>query len=362
MDTEDGYYLAFSYCLGIGPQRFSALLNVFETAEKAYTAPLPELQEVVGLDPAHKLDIFRNSFSIERTRTEIQQKNIRVLSRRSPLFPTQLRVLPDSPICIYIKGKEEDIDFSEKLFFGIVGTRRPSWYGQQISRRFSALLTQAGFCIVSGMALGVDTVAHQAALENGGKTVAVLGCGVDIIYPPQNRKLYEQIISGGGVVLSEFPPGQTVLKGLFVARNRLISGLSAGIMVVEGLKNSGALITARYAAEQGKDVFAPPVPLTSPLSEAPNILLKQGAKLVTGVEDILEEYGINARPVLKNIVDGLSAEEQKIVSHIQSEPLIVDDIALRIQEPVTSVLNTLSMLEISGVVKKNMEGKYELAV
>jgi DNA processing protein len=212
------------------------------------------------------------------------------------------------------------------------------------------------------MALGVDTVAHQAALENGGKTIAILGCGVDIIYPPQNTKLYEQIVSGGGVVISEFPPGQTVLKGLFVARNRLISGLSAGIMVVEGLKNSGALITARYAAEQGKDVFAPPVPLTSPLSEAPNILLKQGAKLVTGVEDILEEYGIQSRPVLKNIVDGLSAEEQNIVRNIQEEPLIVDEIAIRLQEPVTSVLNTLSVLEISGVVKKNMEGKYELAL
>lgn len=362
MDTEDGYYLAFSYCLGIGPQRFSALLNVFDTAEKAYAASVDKLSPVIGVDAAQKLERFRNSFAIDQTKKELQRKNIYIVSRRSPLFPTQLRVLPDSPICIYIKGKEEDIDFSEKLFFGIVGTRRPSWYGQQISRRFSALLTQAGFSIVSGMALGVDTVAHQAALENRGKTVAVLGCGVDIIYPPQNKKLYDQIIDGGGMVLSEFPPGQTVLKGLFVARNRLISGLSAGIMVVEGLKNSGALITARYAAEQGKDVFAPPVPLTSPLSEAPNILLKQGAKLVTGVEDILEEYGINARPVLKNMVDGLSPEEQLIVSHIQSEPLIVDDIALRIQEPVTSVLNTLSMLEISGVVKKNMEGKYELAV
>lgn len=362
MDTEDAYYLAFSYCLGIGPQRFSTLLNVFETAEKAYTAPLGELQQAIGVDPALKLDKFRRSFSIEQTQSDIEQKHIHVISRRSPLFPAQLRELPDAPICIYIKGKKEDINFSKKSFFGIVGTRRPSWYGQQISRRFSALLTQAGFCIVSGMALGVDTVAHQAALENGGKTIAILGCGVDIIYPPQNTKLYEQIVSGGGVVISEFPPGQTVLKGLFVARNRLISGLSAGIMVVEGLKNSGALITARYAAEQGKDVFAPPVPLTSPLSEAPNILLKQGAKLVTGVEDILEEYGIQSRPVLKNIVDGLSAEEQNIVRNIQEEPLIVDEIAIRLQEPVTSVLNTLSMLEISGVVKKNMEGKYELAL
>ena len=166
------------------------------------------------------------------------------------------------------------------------------------------------------MALGIDAIAHWSTLSVKGKTVAVLGCGVDIPHPRSNIRLYEEIIDHGGIVISEFPPGMFVQKGLFVARNRIISGLSLGILVVEGAKDSGALITARYAAEQGKDVFAPPVPITSVMSQAPNILIKQGAKFVTQVEDILEEYGIQKSNVQKEVYDSLSVQEKAIVDKI----------------------------------------------
>src|SRR3989338_348038 len=164
-------------------------------------------------------------------------------------------------------------------FFAIVGTRKPTSYGIQVARKFAYELTEAGFIIVSGMAMGIDTVAHQAALDAGGKTVAVLGCGVNIIYPAINYQLYHNIIKSGGAVISEFPPDQTVLKGLFISRNRIISGLSKGVLIAEGGEFSGALITAKYAGIQGKDVFAVPSSINSEMASAPNLLIKQGAKI-----------------------------------------------------------------------------------
>src|SRR3989344_6509680 len=160
------------------------------------------------------------------------------------------------------------------------------------------------------MAIGIDSIAHQTALNNDGRTIAFLGCGVDIIYPAVNSNLYYKIINRGGLVISEFPPGEMVVKGLFIARNRLISGISRGVLIVEGAKDSGAMITARYAAEQGKEVFATPAPITSEVSEAPNILLKQGAKLVTSIDDILEEFNMRIAPKKKEEIEKeLSGEE-----------------------------------------------------
>jgi len=244
-------------------------------------------------------------------------------------------------------------------FLAIVGTRKPTSYGLQVAEKFAAELTQYGFIIVSGMALGIDAAAHWAAINNNGKTIAVLGCGVDVIYPPANRKLYETIIKSGGAVISEFPPGHTVLKGLFVARNRLISGLSLGVLVVEGAKDSGSLITARYAAEQGKDVFAPPSPITSPLSEAPNMLLKQGAKLVTSVSDILEEYNVKIKTKDKEVLfDQLQGLEKSIMEILINEPKTADDLSLLLKQPISQILNSLSLLEIQGIIKKNNEGRF----
>ncbi len=363
MNDELPFYLAFSHFLGIGPARFAVLLNHFEKAKKAYEANVKDIGEVIGLVLAKKFAEFRNKFDPFKKLAELKAKRIEVIPLFMFSYPKSLGEISDPPICLYVKGNINTFDFEKLFLFAVVGTRKPTPYGEQVARKFAAELADAGFVIISGMAMGIDTVAHQAALDAGGKTIAVLGCGVDIIYPAINRTLYENIIKSGGLIISEFPPGQLVAKGLFIARNRIISGLSMGVLVVEGAKDSGALITARYAGEQGKQVFAPPAPLTSEMSEAPNILLKNGAKLVTSIEDILEEFNLKIVPKKKEEIEADLENEEKIIFNIlQNEAKLVDEITNETKLTVESILNTLSMLEIKGVVEKNGEGKYQIKI
>ncbi len=350
------YFLGFSHIFGIGPVKFDALLKYFGDIRTAYDASFEELSPVVGVNLAGKFVKFRNVFDAEKKIEEISKKNIQIITQEDRQYPRQLKNIPDPPICLYVKGNLNLIDFDTDLFFGIVGTRKPTSYGRQVTRKFSSELAGAGFVIVSGMAMGIDATAHQAALEENGKTIAVLGCGVDIVYPAVNANVYHRIVDNGGLVISEFPPGQMVQKGLFIARNRLISGLSMGILVVEGAKDSGSLITARYAANQGKEVFAPPVPLTSEMSEAPSLLLKQGAKLVTSIDDILEEFHIKKT---RKDVQALTDEERGIVKILQKESLSIDDLLEKIDFDMREAMFLLTELEIKGIVKKNISGQYE---
>ncbi|NTU72992.1 DNA-protecting protein DprA [Candidatus Roizmanbacteria bacterium] len=359
MNTTE-YYLAFSHFLGIGPMRFKDLLTQYHTLAVAYAAPLSELEEVIGVGIAAKFQKFRNSFSPREKLRELYKKNIQVITREDPLFPPQLLEIPDPPICLYVKGDMTKFNFESDFFMGIVGTRMPTSYGAQLTSRFSRELVENGAVIVSGMAMGVDAIAHMKALDAGGCTIAFLGCGVDVVYPLQNRSLYERIISQKGLVISEFPPGMTVQKGLFVARNRLISGLSQGVLVVEGGVNSGSLITARYAAIQGKDVFAPPVPLTSSLSEGPNILLKSGATLVTKVDDILETYQKKPVAPLPKPLPQLSMEERSIIDALRREDQDSNDLSHLLGVSITKLLPTLSLLEIKGLIINAGGGKYRL--
>lgn len=355
------YYLGFSYFDGVGPMRLKVLIAKFDSVKKAYEASTRDLQNIMPTKLADEFIIFRLKFNPSKEIEMLKKKNIQVISWEDKMYPPQLKNISDPPICLYIKGKLKNIDFSKDYFIAIVGTRNPTPYGIQITKKFGSELSRAGFVIVSGMATGIDAAAHKSALENKGKTIAVLGCGVDIPYPPSNQKLYSEIINQGGLVISEFPPGHMVIKGLFVARNRIIAGLSRGVLIIEGLKDSGALITARYAAEQGKEVFAAPGPITSPLSQAPHLLLKQGAKLVTSVEDIYEELGLRLIPNKKESIEmQLTEEEREIFLALQKEPLLIDEIALQISQPIHQVLNTISLLEIKGVIEKNSEGKYQV--
>ncbi|MFN4212820.1 MAG: DNA-processing protein DprA [Microgenomates group bacterium] len=399
--------LAFSHFLGIGPVRFKALVESFGSAKRAYQAQKDELAKVVGENLAQKFIRFREEFDPLKKEEELRKKEITVIPFYSNLYPASLKNISDPPICLYVRGdanifsnfssfliEARHHDFSPtsppqsggspkslaqnqvssplenfstssfcKLFFAIVGTRKPTPYGEQVAKKFARELAQAGFVIVSGMAMGIDTTAHWGAIEVGGKTIAVLGCGVDIIYPAINRGLYEKIVNGAGAVISEFPPGQMVAKGLFVARNRIISGLSDGVLVVEGAEDSGALITARYAGEQGKEVFAAPGPLTSQMSAAPNILIKKGAKLVTSVEDIYEELDVKILPKKKEkVAKDLSLEEKMIFEILAKEPMIIDELAVKIRQPITQILNIVSLLEVKGVIEKNREGKYQVRI
>lgn len=355
------YYLGFSHFLGIGPVRFSLLKKNFKNLKEAYFGKKSDLEPLLGQKLTEKFINFRNQFDPLKKLEQLRKKEIKVITIDDKTYPQDLKNISDPPICLYVKGNFDFLDFNKFLSIAIVGTRKPTSYGEAIALKFSFELAKAGFIIVSGLAFGIDTLAHQGALKAQGKTIAVLGCGVDIVYPVANKPLYQEIIQKNSAVISEFPPGQTVLKGLFISRNRIISALSKGIIVVEGAKDSGSLITARYAAEQGKEVFAPPSPITSKMSEAPNILLKQGAKLLTSVEDIFQEFNIKISPKKEEkIKENLTSFEKQIYDYLKEKPLTLDDLVLKLNQPITEILKTLSILEIKNLIKKNSENYYQI--
>jgi len=222
--------------------------------------------------------------------------HVSVIPCTSSRYPALLKEIPDYPKLLYVRGKKPDVPLRMDRTIGVVGTREVTSYGAEVTRRLVTGLVSNGFTIVSGLARGVDAIAHQTAIDAGGNTIAVLGCGIDIIAPPCNARLYYRIIHGGGAIVSEVPLSVRPNKQQFTTRNRIISGLSLGVVVIEGAENSGTLITAGYAGEQGREVFAVPGPITSVYSQGPARLLKNGAKLVESVTDIIDELGIEKLP------------------------------------------------------------------
>ena len=346
---EKLYYFAFSNFFGIGPERFAKLLSKFESAEEAYKRKREELAEVLGENLTEKFLKFKERFDIEKEFEKLEKKGIKVVAKFEEDYPKSILNIPDPPICLYVKGDYDSFGFEKEFFFAVVGTRKPTSYGRNTAFNFAFSLAKAGACIVSGMAMGIDSEAHKGALEAGGKTIAVLGCGVDIVYPAVNRGLYNKIIESGGLVISEFPPGTLVQKGLFIARNRIISGLSKGVLVVEGGETSGSLITARYAAEQGKDVFAIPGRITDKMAKAPNLLIKQGAFLVESVEEIIEQYLPEVKLVEKEF--DLTEEEKKVIESFDAKEADVGSLKLKTGFSISKLLSLLSVLEIKGVLR-----------
>lgn len=346
---EKLYYFAFSNFFGIGPERFSRLLLHFGSAKEAYDANDKDLKEVLGDNLTEKFLKFRKRFDPEKSFEEVEKKGIRIVAKCDSYYPKSLLNIPDPPICLYVKGEFDNFNFEKEFFFAIVGTRKPTRYGREVAYNFSFSLAKAGVWIVSGMAIGIDTEAHKGALEAEGKTIAVLGCGVDVVYPAINRVLYNRIIESGGIIISEFPPGTLVQKGLFIARNRIISGLSKAVLVVEGGETSGSLITARYAGEQGKDVFAIPGRITDENAKAPNLLLKQGAILVESPEEIIQEYLPDVKIVQKEVE--LNEEEKTIIEAFDGGSIDIESLKIKTKLPIGKLLSLLSALEIKGVVR-----------
>ncbi len=359
--TEEDCILAFSVFSGIGPVRYRHLIAHFSSASAAYTAPIEKLQET-ALSPSliNSFDRFRESFDIWSFQKMLRDKHITPIPFTSARYPRLLREIPDPPLILYVFGKRPrvPIDFSRTI--AVVGSRKTSAYGKRVTADIVKELVLAGCTIVSGMAYGIDEIAHCAALESGGLTIAVLGCGVDIVSPARCRYLYERISDGRGAVVSEMPPGLMPSKGIFPARNRIIAGLSLGVVVVEGTSTSGALITASYAAAQGRDVFAIPGPVTSELSGAPNMLLKNGAKLVTCAAEILEEYHFNSpqRNGLQYVAQ--SPEEQLVLMALAQGELHIDDIREKSGLTMQTLGATVSVLEIKGAIKHVGGGTYAL--
>jgi DNA processing protein len=218
------------------------------------------------------------------------EEKVAVIAIDNSRYPRLLKEIPDPPSVLYVRGTGSKINLEKTI--AVVGTRHVTNYGRQITKKLVTDLVARGYTIVSGLAYGVDAIAHQVAIDAGGKTIAVLGCGIDIIAPAVNTDLYWRIVRGHGAIVSEIPPGVRTDKKRFVTRNRIISGLSLGVLVTEGARVSGSLITARYAGEQGREVFAVPGPVTSKYSGAASFLLKNGAKLVESADDIIEELNI----------------------------------------------------------------------
>lgn len=352
--------IGFSAFKGIGPLRFKLLFDYFGSADKAWSAPKETLLSIgLGEKTTERFVYFRNNFSIVHFLDELGRKQISIVTRIDTNYPEPLTQIADPPIALYIKGR---LPAKLDRCIGVVGTRKPTAYGRQVSEQITRDLVQAGCTIISGLARGVDGIAHRTTLVEGGITIGVLGCGIDIIYPPEHKNLYFDIINSEGAVISEVPPGHTVMKGLFPARNRIISGLSRGVLVTEGAEDSGSLITASLALEQNRDVFAIPGPINSYLSAGPAKLIKQGAKLVTSTADILEELKLPSVTRRSNgqTGNGGSPQEQKIIEVLSSGTVHFDDIVKVTALTAADVGSILTILELNGTIRSLGEGKYTL--
>jgi DNA processing protein len=339
------YWVALTGVAGIGPTRMRRLLDYFGDAERAWSATLGDLI-VSGLErrAAEALAAARRTLDLDREMARLEAAGVRALTWDSEDYPQRLREINDAPPVLFTLG---DFAPPDTFAVAVVGTRRATHYGREVAARLSAELAEAGITVVSGLAKGIDTIAHQAALDAGGRTVAVLGSGVDVIYPPENRGLARRIVEEGrGAVVSEYPLGTQPDAINFPPRNRIVSGLSLGVLVVEAPEKSGALITVDFALEQGRDVFAVPGPITSHSSEGTNRLLKQGARCVTSVRDILEELDMQMVTEHVEAVKALPTDptERMLMELLQESSQHVDELTNRSGLPSSTVSAILTSM------------------
>lgn len=359
-------WIAFSTFPQIGPVRFEHLLKQFGSARDAWNVPERELlkigfsEKLVSDFSNHKRTINLNSYFIR-----LKELGIETVAKTDENYPELLKKIEDSPYILYVLFRGKNELFLKELAgvsIAVVGARKMTSYGKEVVERLVVGLVDAGVTIISGLALGIDAAAHKAALDAGGYTIGVLGGGLDNIYPPSNKRLAsEMIASGRGVLISEYPLGYPAMPQNFPSRNRIVSGLSLGVVVVEGMEKSGTLLTASSAASQGREVFAVPGPVTSPMSRAPHFLLKNGAKLVEKTEDILEELDIKEIHKKQKAKRELpeTEEEKKLFNILKSEPMDIDSL-VRVSGLATGVvLSTLTPMELKGMLK-NIGGVYTL--
>lgn len=347
---------------GIGVARLRALVNHFGDPESALTATERELAEVEGIDRRAAKEILssRNfDREIETQLTRLAKVQARVVTFWDKEYPDNLKKIYDPPVMLFVRGTLLDVD---RYSIAIVGTRVPSDYGRHIAEKFAREISGKGICIVSGLARGIDTTSHTAAVRAGGRTIAVLGSGVDVIYSGENRKLAERIIENGAIV-SEYYMGSKPDAVNFPRRNRIISGISLGTVLVETDVNGGAMITAGTALDQNREVFAVPGSITEPKGRGTNKLIKEGrAKLVENVSDILEELRYKLKPVLKETSKPqqkiqLTIFEQKVYDALADEPIHIDTLSEKCGTSISDLLVQLLSLELKGVVRQ-LPGKY----
>lgn len=369
------YWVWLSSLAGLGPVKARRLLEKYGHPQVLYDLPESKLKEQ-GLLTQKNMDELlsrEKREGLSKIKDLMLKNNIKVITLFDKSYPEKLKHIYDPPVAIYYRGSFALSEFS----VAVVGSRRTTNYGFITAKKLSYELALRGVQIVSGMARGIDSIAHEGCLDAGGRTVAVLGCGPDYIYPPENARLYESIIKSGGLILSEYPPGTPPLQYNFPARNRIISGISSGVLIVEAAQRSGSLITASYALEQGREVFAVPGNIDCAYSSGTNRLIREGAKIVLGVGDILEEFGYREEkaPVpwyrdsqRRGTVDtysgtghktycGLSTGEIRVVKTIQKGIHHIDEIIQHCNISISEINNILFMLEMKGIVAQ-LPGKF----
>lgn len=370
--SEEGRrHLRWALTEGVGPILFGRLLACFGDAQTALGASAAQLQSIerVGRELAERIARGRDAAPVEEEIAAAREHGVRILCRADEEFPPGLQRIPDPPVVLYVRGELRPTD---AIALAVVGSRRCSIYGAEQARRFGELLGGAGFTVISGLARGIDALAQHGAVEAGGRSIAVLGNGLNEVYPPENRALAERVLEHGAWV-SELPMRAAVRAENFPSRNRLIAGMGLGVLVVEAAQRSGALITARLAAEYNREVFAVPGRVQDPTSFGTNGLIRDGAaRLVMGLEDILSELGevgaamrpassepraASVQPVACAGLGGLTAVERAVLDLIGDEEIFRDELLARAGLAAGEVLAALTSLELKGCVRQLAGGR-----
>ncbi len=355
MDRRD-FYLGLSLIRGVGATLALRIAKRYDSRDTLISAPLEELASIDGVRgvTARNILSFDWEGEIRQEKEKAEKCGAGIISIEDSGYPARLKEIYDPPVILYKKGELHDYD---RVSIAIVGSRLPTPYGRTMTERLAGGLAERGVTVVSGFARGIDTIAHTSSLKSGGRTIAVLGSGIDVIYPPENRELAKEIIKNGAVI-SEFPMGCQPERMNFPRRNRIISGLTTGTIVVEAAEKSGAIITANYALEQGRDVFAVPGPVSSAKSRGTNRLIKMGAKLVEDADDVIEEFSTSLKISLEgkkgerreNIE--LTDEEKNLYNFIPDDGIDIDNLIEVSNLPAGRVSAILLKLEIKGLVRK----------
>ena len=367
MNTSDYYdWLRLVSVKGLGPETIQKLLAKYSAPAQILHTSKEELTELSFISDNLADNILENQKEefIESQLVLIEKYNVHLISLLDDEYPRLLKYSYNPPIVLYVKGNllpEDDLSFA------VVGTRKPTQYGKIAVRRIVPKLSLAGFTIISGLAYGIDAAAHHEALNTGGRTIAVFGTGLDTIYPAANRKLAERVLTNGAII-SELPLESKIEAWNFANRNRIISGMSKGTLVVEGAKTSGALLTAKYALEQNRDIYAIPGNINSPQSEGPNYLIKLGAKIVSCPEDILEEYQLKLKLINETTTADvkpkvkLSDSEEKIYKLLvkNEKNLSLDKMVELSNESPAALSSVLLQMEFKGLVKRGAQNRYWL--
>jgi DNA processing protein len=351
------YWVWLSTITGLGSRKYTQLIEKFGDPEVIWNLTKGELEKIDFIPKVIINNIIDPKFknSINEHMERIYKNNIKIFTIKDDLYPVFLKNIHDPPIVIYVKGT---LKLNEKAI-AVVGSRKATPYGLKMAEIISCELTKCGITVISGMARGIDSSAHSGALASGGRTIAVLGCGLDKAYPPENDKLMKRIEEAGAVI-SEYVPGVKPLAQNFPARNRIISGISMGVVVIEANEKSGSLITAEFALEQGREVFALPGNVNSAFSIGTNKLIRDGAKIVTGIEDILEEVNVfrsSAMNIFEHkeiekvrLLKSLEPDERRLAECLSEEPLHIDVLVEKSGLEIRTVNAILVMLELKGII------------